>query len=43
VPDDPLARQVYQLADTGLAPADIAQKIGEHVGKVELILALRSV
>jgi hypothetical protein len=42
IPDDPLARQVYQLADAGLGPPDIAKKVGEHVGKVELILALRS-
>jgi hypothetical protein len=42
-PDDPLARKVYALADQGAPPEDIARKIGEHVGKVELILALRSV
>jgi hypothetical protein len=41
--NDPLTRQVYQLADDGLKPPDIARKIGEHVGKIELILALRSV
>jgi hypothetical protein len=38
---DPLASQVYQLADTGLSASDIAQSLGQHTGKVELILALR--
>ncbi|NJL30536.1 MAG: hypothetical protein HC898_02270 [Phycisphaerales bacterium] len=38
---DPLALQVYLLADRGLAPAAIAGELHEHVGKVELILALR--
>lgn len=40
-PADPLARAVYRLCDEGLAPPDIARKLNEHVGKVELILALR--
>jgi hypothetical protein len=39
---DPLTRQVYQLADQGKGPADIAQELDEHVGKIELILALRA-
>ncbi|MBX2850703.1 MAG: hypothetical protein KTR15_03035 [Phycisphaeraceae bacterium] len=39
---DPLTRQVYALADEGKGPADIAQQLDEHVGKVELILALRT-
>ncbi|MFN3167685.1 MAG: hypothetical protein ACE37H_11545 [Phycisphaeraceae bacterium] len=39
---DPLTREVYALADQGIGPADIAEQLGEHVGKVELILALRS-
>ncbi len=43
LPDDPLARDVYQLADKGFESDDIARKLNEHVGKVELILALRSV
>ena len=43
LPDDPLARSVYQLADEGLEPPDIAKQLDEHIGKVELILALRSV
>lgn len=41
--DDALARQVYELADQGLAPLDIARRLNEHVGKVELVLALRKV
>lgn len=39
--DDPLTRSVYQLADAGLEASDIAGRLNEHVGKVELILALR--
>lgn len=39
---DPLTQQVYALADQGKGPADIAQALDEHVGKVELILALRA-
>ena len=38
---DPLARSVYQLADAGKEPVQIATELNEHVGKVELILALR--
>lgn len=38
---DPLARQVYELADQGRTPVEIAGSLEEHVGKVELILALR--
>lgn len=40
-PQDPLARQVYELADQGRSPVEIAGSLEEHVGKVELILALR--
>ncbi len=40
-PTDPLTRSVHDLADQGLTPVAIAQKLDEHVGKVELILALR--
>ncbi len=40
--DDPLTKSVYELADQGLTPEQIAQRVGEHVGKVELILALRN-
>lgn len=39
---DPLTKQVYALADQGKGPADIAQQLDEHVGKIELILALRT-
>ncbi|MCC7409546.1 MAG: hypothetical protein IT442_15890, partial [Phycisphaeraceae bacterium] len=36
-----LSRSVYQLADQNLSAEQIARQLGEHVGKVELILALR--
>jgi len=39
--EDDLTRNVYRLADAGHDPAAIAQQLSEHVGKVELILALR--
>lgn len=38
---DPLAGEIYKLADTGLPPVQIAQKLGQHTGKIELLLALR--
>lgn len=38
---DPLHRKVYDLADQGLTPVDIARKIDRPTGQVELILALR--
>lgn len=40
-PADPLSRSVYDLADQGHDPMAIARKLDEHIGKVELILALR--
>jgi hypothetical protein len=40
-PDDPLTRSVYELADLGHNSVEIAQKLDEQVGKVDLILALR--
>lgn len=40
-PLDPLTQGVYELADTGRSPLEIAQQMDEQVGKVELILALR--
>jgi hypothetical protein len=40
-PLDPATRSVYELADQGLSSLDIARQLDEHVGKVELILALR--
>jgi len=41
-PTDPVKRRVYELADEGLPPVEIARELEEHIGKVELILALRS-
>jgi len=38
---DPVSREIYSLADEGLPPVEIARRLEEHVGKVELILALR--
>ena len=38
---DPAAEEVYALADEGLSALDIARKLDEPTGKVELILALR--
>lgn len=38
---DPLSQRVYGLADQGLPAIEIARKLEEQVGKVELILALR--
>jgi TolA-binding protein len=38
---DPTAQAVYDLADRGYSPLDIAQQLDEQPGKVELILALR--
>ncbi|VAX42585.1 hypothetical protein MNBD_PLANCTO03-1477 [hydrothermal vent metagenome] len=40
-PIDPLHRRVYDLADRGLTPVDIARQIDRPTGQVELILALR--
>jgi len=33
--------EIYALADYGLAPAEIAQRVGSPIGEVELILSLR--
>ena len=38
---DPLTASVYELADAGHKPLDIARRLDEQIGKVELILALR--
>lgn len=38
---DALRQQIYDLADQGHATNEIAQRLGQHAGKVELILALR--
>jgi hypothetical protein len=42
-PDDtgPLNRRIYDLADRGLPPVEIAKQLSQQVGQVELILALR--
>ena len=38
---DQLRQQIYDLADQGHSTNEIAQRLGQHAGKVELILALR--
>jgi len=38
---DPLHRKVYDMADRGMTPVDIARQIDRPTGQVELILALR--
>ncbi len=38
--NDPLSRKVYQLAQQGHSADNIAQQLNEHIGKIELILAL---
>jgi hypothetical protein len=40
-PADALSARVFELADQGLRPAEIARRVGQHAGKVELMLALR--
>ena len=40
-PPDPLVARVYALADEDSSAHDIARDLGEPIGKVELILALR--
>lgn len=39
--DDPLQREIERLSRTGLSPVEIAQKLEQPVGQVELVLALR--
>lgn len=41
-PQDRLTTDVHRLADQGMAAGEIARAVGEDVGKIELILALRS-
>lgn len=41
-PTDSLRRAIYALADRGRSALDIARELDEHLGKIELILALRS-
>jgi len=38
---DPRHVEIYELADLGLSPREIAMKLGRPHGEVELILALR--
>ena len=38
---DPIKARVFSLADDGLSAIEIAQQTDQHVGEVELILALR--
>lgn len=38
---DPLTARVYALADEGLPPVEIARRLDQHTGKIELMLALR--
>lgn len=40
-PADPLHQDVYELADNGHSPLDIARRLEQQVGTIELILALR--
>ncbi len=39
---DAISEQIFKLADSGIAPAEIAKRLNQHTGKVELILALRN-
>jgi DNA-binding NarL/FixJ family response regulator len=41
-PLDPRHAQVYDLADEGLSPPEIARQLGRPSGEIELILALRA-
>lgn len=38
---EPMTEKIYALADSGLKPLQIAQQLHQHIGKIELILALR--
>jgi hypothetical protein len=39
---DPLTREIFRLADEGSSPVEIARRLDEQIGKVQLILALRA-
>lgn len=41
IPANPLHARVFQLRDSGKAPADIGVETGLEIGEVELILGLR--
>ncbi len=38
---DPTQQHIYELSDTGLDPVEIAQRLDQPIGQVELILNLR--
>lgn len=38
---DPVHRRVYELADRGMRPVEIARELERPTGQVELILSLR--
>lgn len=40
-PEEPMQRRVFELADQGLSSRDIAAKVGQPQGHVELMLNLR--
>jgi hypothetical protein len=41
-PTDPIAERIFELSRAGLSPIDIARKLDEQVGKVELVLAMEA-
>ena len=38
---DPVAAKVYEMADQGAQPMEIAEQLNQQLGQIELILALR--
>lgn len=42
VSEDPIRARIYELADNGSSPVEIAQATDQPTGQVELILALRN-
>jgi hypothetical protein len=38
---DPLNQRIYEMADEGMPPVEIARTLKQQTGKVQLILALR--
>lgn len=38
---DPLNQRIYEMADEGMPPVEIARALSQQTGKVELVLALR--
>ncbi len=41
-PVDARTQQIYAMADEGRTPVEIASALEDQIGKIELILALRS-